>query len=191
MAHPSISIILKEHASLVAVLRVLVRTVEEGPQDAPLRFFDLLRAMLFYIDQYPERLHHPKESDLLFPKVARARPDLMPLIQRLEADHMRGESDVRELQHLLLTWEMMGQSRHQVFQQRVREYASFYVEHMRLEEQQLLPVAAAVLTQAEWAELDRAFSHNTDPLDGGDAAAMDRIFTRVLRCQAPFGATPG
>jgi hypothetical protein len=36
--------------------------------------FDVLRAMLFYIDEFPERLHHTKESELLFPSCANARP---------------------------------------------------------------------------------------------------------------------
>ena len=36
--------------------------------------FDLLRALIFYIDAYPGRLHHPKESDHLF-KHLRARSD--------------------------------------------------------------------------------------------------------------------
>jgi hemerythrin-like domain-containing protein len=30
------------------------------------QFFDVLRAMLFYVDEFPERLHHPKESALLY-----------------------------------------------------------------------------------------------------------------------------
>ena len=34
--------------------------------------FSTLRAMLFYIDEFPERLHHPKESDLLFPEAGAA-----------------------------------------------------------------------------------------------------------------------
>jgi len=52
--------------------------VERGPGDNPEQFFDVLRAMLFYIDEFPERLHHPKESDLLFTRVVRASPSVMP-----------------------------------------------------------------------------------------------------------------
>jgi hemerythrin-like domain-containing protein len=28
----------------------------------------VLRSMMFHIDEFPERLHHPKETELLFPK---------------------------------------------------------------------------------------------------------------------------
>ena len=57
--------------------------------------------MLFYIDEFPERLHHPKESELLFPRVARLAPETAEVIARLEKDHSNSESAVRELQHLL------------------------------------------------------------------------------------------
>ena len=40
--------------------------VQRGPQDQPERFFDVMHAMLFYIDEFPERLHHTKESELQF-----------------------------------------------------------------------------------------------------------------------------
>ena len=50
-----------------------------------------MRAMLFSIDEFSEPLHYPKESDLLFPRLARAVPELLPLIAQLEAEHMRIE----------------------------------------------------------------------------------------------------
>jgi hemerythrin-like domain-containing protein len=191
MNHAALRIIRDEHAGLAAVLRSLLAMVEQGPQDAPLRFFDVLRAMLFYIDEYPERLHHPKESDLLFPKVARARPDLMPVIERLEADHLDGHPRVRELQHLLLSWELLGDAQREPFAAAAREYARFYLDHMRTEEQHLLPAAEAVLTEAQWRELDQAFGQNADPLAGGDSGALDRLFTRIVRsAPAPIGLGP-
>jgi hemerythrin-like domain-containing protein len=192
MKHEALRIIRDEHVGVAAVLRSLLAMLEQGPQDAPLRFFDVMRAMLYYIDEYPERLHHPKESDLLFPRIARARPELMPLIQRLEADHLQGESRVRDLQHLLLGWELMGESQREPFAARLREYAKFYLEHMRLEEAHLLPAAESVLTEAEWAELGDAFARNRDPLAGADHAAMDRLFTRIVcSAPAPIGLGPG
>src|SRR6185369_14466089 len=97
MTNITLQIICDEHAALAAVLRSLAMVLERGPLDEPDRFFDVVRAMLFYIDEFPERLHHPKESDLLFPKVVRVAPELMPVIGRLEVDHMKGESKVRAL----------------------------------------------------------------------------------------------
>lgn len=189
MPHATLKIILDEHAALASVLRSILLMMERGPDDAPERFFDVMRAMLFYIDEFPERLHHPKESDLLFPRLLRAAPELMPVVRRLETEHMRGEGRIRELQHHLLAWELLGDTRRQEFADAARSYVSFYLEHMRIEETQLLPVAQKVLTDTDWALLDTAFERSRDPLAGGSYdPCYDRLFTRIVtRAPAPIG----
>ena len=190
MAHESMRIIRDEHAALAAMLRSLGMMVDRGPGNEPETFFDVLRAMLFYIDEFPERLHHPKESDLLFPRVARLAPETMDVIVRLENDHASGESTVRELQHLLLAWELVGDARRDAFDQAAKRYLAFYLEHMRLEETVILPAALRVLGEADWKELDAAFATNCDPLTGKYPRdpAYDRLFTRiVMRAPAPIG----
>ncbi len=190
MAHESIRIIHDEHSALSAMLRSLGMMVERGPGDEAESFFDVLRAMLFYIDEFPERLHHPKESDLLFPRVARLAPEVMSTIVQLEKDHAAGESAVRELQHLLLAWELVGESRRAAFDAAAKKYLAFYLEHMRLEETVILPAAQRVLSDADWKELDAAFATNCDPLTGKYPRdpAYDRLFTRiVMRAPAPIG----
>ena len=190
MKHPSLQIIRDEHSSLAAMLKSMTMMVERGPGDNPEQFFDVLRAMLFYIDEFPERLHHPKESDLLFPRVVRAAPSVMAAVQRLESDHMNGEKAVRELQHLLLAWELLGEPRRSAFVAQCQSYVKFYLEHMRLEETVILPEAERVLSDADWKELDAAFEKNCDPLTGKypPDPAYDRLFTRiVMRAPAPIG----
>lgn len=182
-------VIRDEHRALAAVLRSLQPLIRLGPGDQPERFFDILRAMLFYVDEFPERRHHPKESNLLFPRLARAAPELMPVIRRLEAEHMQGEGKVRNLQHLLLAWELVGESRRAAFVDAIDAYVRFYLEHMRVEETQLLPVAERVLAPADWDEISRAFEADRDPLAGGQRDPnYDRLFTRiVLSAPAPIG----
>lgn len=185
-------ILREEHQAVAAVLRSLQPLIAQGPGDQPERFFDVLRAMLFYIDEFPEQRHHPLESNLLFPKLARAAPDLMPVIRRLESDHLHGEGRVRALQHLLLAWELIGDSRRETFVTAIEEYVRFYLEHMRVEETQLLPVAQKVLSRQDWDELGRAFEAGRDPLAGGQRDPhYDRLFTRiVLAAPEPIGVGP-
>ena len=185
----AVQVIRDEHRAVAAVLRSLQPLIHGGPGDEPERFFDVLRAMLFYIDEFPEQRHHPKESDLLFPKLARVAPELMPVIRRLEDEHMQGEGRVRALQHLLLAWELIGESRRPVFAQAVEDYVRFYLEHMRVEETELLPVAERKLSEADWEEIGRAFEADRDPLAGGERDPnYDRLFTRIVRAApAPIG----
>jgi hemerythrin-like domain-containing protein len=182
MTHESIRIIRDEHAALAAMLRSLLMMVERGPGDASGQYFDVLRAMLFYIDEFPERLHHPKESELLFPKVARVAAQAAAAIERLERDHQRGESAVRELQHQLLAWELLGESRRADFESAARAYVQFYLDHMHLEEREILPAAEKSLGAQDWAELDAAFASNCDPLTGKYPRdpSFDRLFTRIV-----------
>ncbi len=194
MPRSSLQTIKDEHAALAAMLQSLLLMLDRGPGAEPERFFDVLRAMLFYIDEFPERLHHPKESDLLFPRVVRLAPQTMEAITQLEKDHAHSEAAVRELQHLLLAWELLGESRHAAFDTAVRRYVVAYLAHMKLEETAILPVAQAVLSDSDWAELDAAFANNCDPLTGQHPRdpAFDRLFTRiVMRAPAPIGVGEG
>ena len=173
----------EEHASLAAVLQSLRLMLNQGPGDEPAAFFDVVRAMLFYIDEFPERQHHPKESELLFPRVLCVAPELQPLVDQLNREHQRGEAAVRELQHLLLAWELLGESRKRAFVEACLHYIAFSHAHMRLEETELLPVAQANFSPADWAALDSAFSQNRDPLSGKypPDPAYDRLFARIVK----------
>ena len=126
MSAVSLQIIREEHASIAAVLRSLQVLVDQGPGDNPPSFFDGARAILFYIDEFPEREHHPKESEHLFPRVAQRAPHVAEVIARLDGEHARGEAAVRELQHLLLAWELMGEGRREVFTEALWRYLAFY-----------------------------------------------------------------
>ena len=190
MPSTSLKAIHEEHASLAAVLHSLRLLLDQGPGDEPAVFFDVMRAMLFYIDEFPERLHHPKESRLLFPLVLQRAPEVAPVLAQLEQDHAGGEAAVRELQHLLLAWELMGEPRRAPFANELARYVQFYMEHMRLEETQVLPLAQQHLDGDDWRELDAAFANNADPLCDSQPrdAAYDRLFSRiVLRAPSPIG----
>ncbi len=180
--HTSLQTIRDEHATLAAMLRSMRMLVLRGPSDSPQQFFDVLRAMLFYIDEFPERLHHTKESELLFPCVLRAAPALKDTLQRLDRDHQLSEKAVRELQHLLLAWELLGDSRKEAFVTAATQYLDRYQDHMELEESVILPEAEKLLTEADWKALDAAFKENTDPLGGKfpPDPAYDRLFTRIV-----------
>ena len=190
MRHTSRQIILDEHNALSAMLQSMLLMVDRGPGKDPVRFFEVLRAMLFYIDEFPERQHHPKESDLLFPRLVLLAPETLEAVVQLEAEHAAGEFRVRELQHLLLAWELLGETRRADFEAAARQYARFYLEHMRIEETLILPVAERVLEEADWQALDAAFAGNVDPLVGSGPhdPAYDALFSRILlRTPAPIG----
>ena len=189
MRHAALDIINDEHRALAAMLRSLSMLLAQARREARLPDFGVLRAMLFYIDEFPEKLHHRKESELLFPKLAQCCPELAPVIERLEREHERGEKSIRELEHALLAFELMGPSRRAGFEQAVERYIGFYLQHMALEEDEILPAARRSLQAADWAELDAAFASHRDPLTGHPAAPeYQALFQTILmHTPAPIG----
>jgi hemerythrin-like domain-containing protein len=192
MTHATIRIIREEHAALSAMLRSIPLLLKQHRGQDALPDFAALRAMLFYVDEFPEKRHHRKESELLFPKLRARTPLSREMLDQLDNDHARGERSIRELEHALLGFEMIGAPRRQAFEAAAQRYVDFYLAHMAMEEQQLLPLAERVLTEQDWAELDEAFSANRDPLTGHEPEADYRaLFSRIVNAvPAPIGLGP-
>jgi hemerythrin-like domain-containing protein len=196
-AHPTLSIIRDEHSALSAVLRSISLFLSEHHRRGTLPDFAVLRAMLFYIDEFPERLHHTKESRLLFPKLRARSGEIADVLDRLDRDHVRSEAAVRELEHELLGLEMMidapdGHARRERFEESMKDYIASYLEHMHIEESMVLPLAERVLSAADWGELDAAFMQNRDPLTRREADDNYRpLFKHILMTlPSPIGLGP-
>ncbi|MEN9887105.1 MAG: hypothetical protein RL758_1683, partial [Pseudomonadota bacterium] len=103
---------------------------------------------------------------------------------------MYSEKAARELQHLLLSWELLGPTRRQAFEDAFKRYVDFYLDHMNLEESVILPEAEKTLGEADWHALDAAFAENQDPLTGQYAptAEYEQLFSTIVsRAPAPIG----
>lgn len=89
--------------------------------------------MLFHVDEFPEKRHHRKESEMLFPKLrARSCPS-RDVLDRLDDDHSPGERSIREIEHALLGLEMLGEPRRKGFEQAAERHVDFYLAHMAME----------------------------------------------------------
>ena len=192
--HATLRIIRDEHSSLSAVLRSIGLLLAESRRRDLAPDFRVLRAMLFYIDEFPEKVHHTKETALLFPKIRARSTEAASVIDRLDGDHARSHRAVLDLEHDLLALEMMSEAPHAKarladFEARMHGYIASYLDHIRVEEVEVLPVADEVLGAGDWLELDAAFMQNRDPLtyrQGGDA--FRPLFKRILMTlPAPLG----
>ncbi len=189
MRHLALDIIHDEHQALAAMLRSLTMLLQQARRAGEMPDFAVLRAMLFYVDEFPERLHHTKESELLFPKIRARAPEIGATLDRLDRDHAHGEKAIRGLEHALLAFEVLGESRRAAFEEATDRYVRFYLDHMAIEESEILPAARRVLDEADWAELDAAFASHRDPLTGHEPSEEYRpLFQRILmQAPAPIG----
>jgi hemerythrin-like domain-containing protein len=189
MRHLALDVIRDEHQALAAMLRSLSMLLQHARRENQLPPFDVLRAMMFYIDEFPERLHHTKESELLFPRLRRRAPEMAEVLDRLDRDHAAGERAIRDLEHALLAFEVMGESRRAAFEEATERYISAYLDHMAREENDVLPAAKRLLTAGDWDELDAAFAANKDPLTGHEPEDGYRpLFRKIVNsAPAPIG----
>ena len=197
MTRPSLTIMLREHRALSAMLRLIALLLDEHRRHDTVPDFAALRAMLFYVDEFPEKHHHPIESRLLFPKLRGHDGRTDAILDRLDREHAQGEHAVRELQHALIGFEMMCETnqrelRRDAFGRSMAMYVDFYISHMRAEETLVFPLAEAVLGDADWAELDAAFLTNHDPLAGAVASETYKpVFAKILRTLPAVGGIGG
>jgi hemerythrin-like domain-containing protein len=184
----AITILKSEHRSISAVLHGLRQLAKEA-RDARVRpDFKVFRAMLRYIDEYPERLHHPKEDEHLFARLVLRAPEARKLVEELQGEHVRGAALVRELERALVFFEDAWPGGAREFQAAVEAYADFHWKHMRKEEEELLPLAERRLEPGDWAAIGAAFAANTDPISGMRERDFEQLFTRIVNlAPAPVG----
>jgi hemerythrin-like domain-containing protein len=177
-----------EHRSISAVLHALKQLAREAQDVRVKPGFDALRAMIRYIDEYPEQMHHPKEDQYLFARVEARAPEAKPLVASLKAEHEQGARLVRELERSLLIFEDAAPAGAREFLDAVNAYADFHWKHMRREESELLPLAERTLNAEDWRAIDEAFDSNRDPIAGIHERDFQALFTRIVNlAPAPIG----
>ena len=188
----SLAIIRDEHRALAAVLHGLSYLVRQIRERGAAPDFGVLSAMIYYVDAFPERFHHPKEDRYLFALLRSRCPAAAALLDALAREHVAGEEKIRALEQALVRYREGGSAEFAAFAAAVEAYASFEGEHMRREERELLPLAERHLTADDWAIVDAAFAENADPLVGVRAAApWDRLFKRIVAlAPPPIGVGP-
>ncbi len=163
-AESAINRIKAEHRALACILGAIQALVARYREPASVRDYELLDSMLRYIENVPDRLHHPKEDRVLFPAIVLRARDGQALVRELERDHARDAPMLAELRRAFRVFREDGVNALNQLATAADEFTEFYLDHMRKEEEQLLPLAAVTLSPEDWQRVDSAFSNNADPL---------------------------
>ena len=189
----ALAIIAAEHRNMRLVAGALAvlgdRFAAGSADEAGLHTVELIAD---YFEAYADHCHHARESDLLFARM-RARSDRGgAMLDRLDRDHHEARRHLARLRHLA-----SNPNRHDA--KNLTELAAEIVrfrreldEHLRVEEEECFPLAGAVLTPADWTEIDAAFAARSDPLDDVDPAETVALLrariTQLLPSPEGFGA---
>lgn len=192
MLNSALAIIHDEHRSLAAVihgLRYLVREMRERNAKPDFR---LLWAMIYYLDEFPEKLHHPKEDAYLFARLRLRTDEADQVVAELERQHQAGAGSVRELELALGHFEACMPEGMERFSSAVESFGEETLKHMAFEESTLIPLARKHLTAEDWVEIGAAFSENGDPhFDAAVDHECRDLFSRIVNlAPPPIGVGP-
>jgi len=182
----ALNIIKDEHRSIAAVLlgmQELVHRIRDRGAKIDTRVF---RAMLYYLDTFSERMHHPKEDRYLFAPLRRLGTSSTALIAQLEREHAQGENALRRVEQCLIRYEEGGEREFPEFAREIDRFVEGYWEHMRKEEDLVFPLVEKLFTPADWDAADRAFRANADPLASDrDEKDFRKLFSRIVSLAPP------
>ena len=176
-----LTVIADEHRSLAAVIHGLEFVVREAHESGVPPSFELLHAMLHYIREFPEKLHHPKEDAYLFRKLRERTAEFNDTLDDLAWQHVAGHRLVDDLERSIAAYEADSEHGFAAFAQAVREFATNQMQHMALEYKVVIPAARQYLTPQDWEEIATAFGENGDPRFSADTDEEFRqLFARIL-----------
>ncbi len=169
------------HADHVNFLRILdfleveVRAFRDGAHPD----YELMRDIIYYLGQYSDRYHHPRE-DAAFGCLAARDLTMLPAVHRMQHEHRV----IAEAGRILLGYldDILGDA---IFERtRVEAAAAMYLLYYRLhidfEETEIIPAARDLFTREDWAEVAATVPSAADPLSGGDADPRYRNLRRRI-----------
>lgn len=192
MLNSALSIIHDEHRSLAAVVHGLRYLIRESQTKDTRPDFRILWAMMSYLEEFPEKLHHPKENTYLFARLRQRTHEADTLLAELERQHAEGTQHVRDLELALGHFEAGMPDGLEKFSAAVEKFADKILKHMAFEENTLIPMARQHLTAEDWVEIGAAFSENGDPrFDAGSDQECRDLFSRIVNlAPPPIGVGP-
>ena len=177
---PALAVLREEHRSLAAVVHGLELLVHEVRANGEPPRFKLLKSMLYYVREFPEKLHHPKEDHFLFKKLRERTSEFNDVLDELQRQHRESAHYVDELDKSIARYEADPKGGLEQFAEAAKRFASGQEQHMRLETRVIIPAARQHLTADDWAEVSRAFATNGDPRFSADTDEEFRqLFVRI------------
>ena len=125
--------------------------------------YSLMRSIIVYIQEYPEKIHHPLE-DMIF-SILIERADDVDFVQELITEHTQLEVVTRRLRESL---ELLsnGIVSMEELEQQLSEFLVGQRRHIYLEEAEVYPLVQSVLTKDDWKKLHSAVPVLDEPLFG-------------------------
>ena len=172
----------EEHVYFGQLLRLLRRELDAFHSGARPNY-ELMLDVISYLREYSDRFHHPRE-DVAFERLAKHRPEMALPLARLRQEHRviaaAGEALLGHL-NAILSGAMVSRPEVEVA---AATYLVYYGNHIAKEEEDILSLAAKVLTAEDWAKVGAAVQPVADPLFGERPDERYRELRRQIALEA-------
>jgi nucleotide-binding universal stress UspA family protein/hemerythrin-like domain-containing protein len=184
----AIGIIRDEHRSLAAVIHAWMHALAAARESGTAVDVGLMRAIVHYVEQFPVKLHHPKEEEQLFRRLRERTTSCNALLDELERQHEQDHQLVAELARqveAVAAADAGGRpAATRALEDKVAGYAAFLWDHLGREEGAILPEAQRHLLLEDWAAIYAAFAKNRDPdFRGSTDKEYRHLFSRIVNLE--------
>lgn len=166
-------ILSSEHRVIEQVLDCLEKMAQDADKSGVLDV-DACEKALKVLKTFADECHHGKEERLLFPRLkSRGMPIGVGPVAVMLAEHDLGRDHIRGMESGLRASAGGGRNAVRLFVEHAFHYVELLRAHIAKEDNILFPMAEAVLTDADRAELVDSFAHvESDELGAGTHEAM-------------------
>jgi hemerythrin-like domain-containing protein len=144
--------------------------------------YDLMRDIVQYLRNFPDRYHHPRE-EIAFRRLALRDPQARERLARLEQEHRviaaAGDALLKCLD------EIAGEAwlPRSAVEASAATYLAYYQMHIGKEEEDILPLADKLLTAEDWGAVSAARPSGPDPLFGASPEPRFRELRRQISAE--------
>ncbi len=168
----------RDHANIAKLLNLLeseILAIEVGKTPA----YSLLQDIMYYMVQYPDRFHHPKEN-LIFVQLLKREPGARDDVDDLLEEHISIGLAGQEFNKLLHTSAVDSVDVREQLGTSGFAYIRALREHMLKEERKLFALAKVIFTKEDWQVIDEEVDAIEDPLFGTMVAdAYQRLYLLI------------
>ena len=171
-----------EHMRFARLLDCLEQelTAFHGGEDPD---YELMRDVIHYLHHYADRYHHPRE-DVAFGRMVKRDAALGLLALSLQQEHRVmaavGETLLKYLEDILEDTVIERAT----VEAAAATYLVYYRHHLAVEEKEMLPRAAGLLTPEDWAAVAAAVPPGPDPVFGENVADRYRELHKRMTARA-------
>lgn len=176
----ALAIIQDEHRSIAVVMRGMLDLVKQANEPGEVLDLRSIEAMLTYMQDFPLKMHHPKEERFIHRWLRERAPESEKVLLELEAQHVREHLMVDEAVKYVRNAKAGNLVALDALGLHINSLADAIWKHMQLEESVILPMTKLHFQETDWQEIAVAFESNKDPSFGEfPATEFRRLFTRI------------